>query len=250
MSKTPDFNEKEILFLQKAKRINERLQLTLAADKLKSKEFLEVIPEMEIANYKSPYNGEITALFFKGDIIINGDLDEKWIIEQLNKLPTNDVEAFVIEGNLTIIGDFKGDFFMEINVNKNLYCAYVFSQDAGLSINGDAFVKFGVFGTRPSGWFDVDDGILDTPYIIYDDHSMEKVAVSEYVYLEASDDSSKEHVEVAERVEFDKGWYRWEYYEKSHRLFNEKVWDEKENFNINTFFDLVKNGENPFQNLK
>lgn len=244
MNQKIEFSADEKEFLKKAERINQRIKQQLADDESKPQAFLEIIPAKEVATYKSPYGGgEKMALYFKGDVCIDGDLNEKWIDDQLNSMPTESfIEAFVIEGDLKINGDFLDGFFMEINVGKNFYSDYVFSQDAGVSVHGNAFVKFGIYGTRPSGWFDVDDGFLDTPYIFYHEHSMEKRSVSEFICFEADDGTSKEHIEIIEKRET--GWYS---YKNEHRFFDERVWDENDNIDLSKFFTLVRTGENPFK---
>lgn len=243
MNQKIEFTADEKEFLKKAERINQRIKQQLAEDKSKQPAFVEMIPVKEVATYKSPYNGQITALYFKGDVCIDGDLNEKWINDQLNSMPTESfIEAFVIEGDLKINGDFVDGFFMEIHVGKNFYSDYVFSQDAGVTVAGNAFVKFGIYGTRPSGWFDVDDGFLDTPYIFCDNHSMVNRSISEYICFEAGDETSKEHIEILEKRET--CWYP---YKNVHRFFDERVWDENENISLGQFFALVKAGENPFK---
>lgn len=257
MDTTFNCNETEKAFLQKAKRINERLKQQMETEMVQGIPFVEQIPEKVLTTYEearkttstqhiSPYGSiKSNTLYFKGDVYINGNLDDNWIDEQLKGyLWEGDLHCFLIDGDLIVNGNITINYIIEFSVVKNLKCHYVFNFQAFVAVYGTAAIKFGIFGMRTEGCFDV-FGKLETPYIICDDHSMTNKSISEFVYLEGHNFCPKNEIELYDTL-LDEPRWNWLCLEKGHRFFVPSIWTEENCFSVERFFDFVKTGENPF----
>lgn len=240
-------------FLQNATHINASIRQQLALDQENQPAWVATIPEKEIITYKEAgsrfkifhsFEEDYLVLLFKGDVVIDGDLNDQWIDDCLKGLTwTGPLLGVLIDGNLTVRGDIVDDPAVSVYVLKDLSCDFVFSKDGGVSVNGNATVKYGVYGENKEGMFIV-FGKLYTPYIVDLEHSMPQKAACNHIYFVAQDKMEKEEVFIyyGESSKYAQ--------EETHRLLNPLVWNDDAEFSIDQFVKLVKSGENPFKYIK
>lgn len=184
-------------------------------------------------------------LVIQGDLVLNSNLDASWVEGIINqKKPSVYVSGVLITGNLFVHGDLIDDNYIQLRIMKNLSCDYLFSYNGSIVVQGDARIKFGVYGEYNDGYFRI-DGKLYTPYIIADDHDMPRQAEGNFIYIEGGNGTYRDELLLGNSKGSGYGW-DWDYLEDIGKLFNPQVWDEEDGFSVSRFFEIVKKGENPF----
>lgn len=249
-----EFTDKEIAFLEKAARINQKLKSQQTEN---TTTFEELMPEMEFQSIEklgeeicSPegfFDDDDCLLLFKGDLQIKGDLDDKWYKNILvGKTWENKLYGIVVNGNLKVDGDITIDMPV-LQILGDLTCDYLYSGDGHTVILGEANIKYGVYGNYNDGSLDIEGGLV-TPYIIAGDHAMPRESTEgEFIYIEGGD--GYDDISIGESTGRTSGW-GWHYFKDSSRLISKDVWDDRYEFSVKQFFDLVKQGQNPFKELK
>jgi tetratricopeptide (TPR) repeat protein len=250
-----ELDAEEKRFLEKAVRILSALKNQVASDAAKkSKGNNELVPGKKIISYaeaKKTYNltidreADASVLLFTGDVRVIGNLNDEWFERQLDGMSwQNYLYGMIIDGDLFIEGDLVDDNYMELTVVGNLSCNYIFSENGAISIFGDAQVTYGIYGEYNDGFLEI-YGTLKTPYLIADDHSMPRNADGDFIYIEGGNGVERESIGIGKSTGSGWGW-GWDYFEDSDKLFSHKVWNEYDEFSVEKFFELVRNGENPF----
>lgn len=184
--------------------------------------------------YGEPYDNMV--LVFKGDVAVNGNFST-WLVEQLNGLYwETSLTGVFVNGNLNVNGDVEVGDFMKMTVKNNLICDFVELFRGFLEIGGNAGIRYGVLGTDYIGGFEV-SGTLDVPYLVSLGLEMPFTADSgESIYIRINNDDEilvkNDNPELA-------------FYENSRDLFKDGVWEN--NRNAEPFFEMVRQGENPFR---
>ncbi len=252
-----DYSDTEKELLEKAARITSGLKEKLVEKEQYSNQFKEIMPEKELVavkeikkKYDIPqnyYEDTDYLLLYKGDVHIKGDLDAGWYKKQLKGMTwENYLYGIVIDGNLVVDGDITIDEPV-LYILRDITCDYLFSGDGHTQIDGNAHIRYGIYGQYNDGSLDI-SGTLVTPYIIADDHSMPRRSEGEFIYIEGGDGSDMEDVSVGESYGSGIGW-GWHYFDDSLKLFSKSMRDEDYKFSVKRFFDIVKRGENPFKVL-
>lgn len=245
-------------FLKKAARISQKLQQRIKADAMESIRFQEITPHKQIitlaeaeARYgiDSYHNASDSVLLISGDIRINGDLNDDWMSRQLEGLSWDgNLYGVIVDGNAIVSGSIIDDNRLELFVVGNLLCDYLFSGDGFINIRGDADIKLGIYGEYNDGVFSV-YGKLKTPYIISRDHSMPRESIEDFIYIEGGNGTEKDNIVIGSSKGSGIGW-DWHYYKNSSDLFVSRVWTDEGEFSVDIFFDLVRQGRNPFISIE
>ncbi|ELW2865569.1 hypothetical protein QMI71_003933 [Salmonella enterica] len=259
---TIQFSDQETVFLQKAARITSHLKELATLDKVNIPQVEESIPEKQIVlikdikeKYSFPdgyYEDEDCLLLYKGSVHIKENLDEEWCERQLEGIAwKNDLYGILIDGNLVVEGDITIDQPV-LSVTQNLTCDYLYSGDGHTLIQGNANIKYGIYGEFNDGSLEI-NGLLTTAYILAHDHSMpRKSDAGEFIHIEGGDFSDPEHLHIGESYGSGWGW-GWNYFDDATRLLNKAVFMEDDGdivFSVYNFFAIVKRGENPFHEIK
>lgn len=114
-------------------------------------------------------------LCFEGDLEINGDLDEKWVVGVLkeNSFPEETADLLMlVKGSLTVHGDITpgADSYPCLMVVGNVTCEVIKSYDEIIHITGDADVKYAIDGNYNHGSITI-EGATRVPYVLNSDHS-------------------------------------------------------------------------------
>lgn len=252
------FTDEEVSFLQKAERIQQSISQQ-KKEKLAAKRNFSVplpkkeIVDIEIARKKYGVNDQHTIdgsmLIFHGDVYVDGDLNDAWFNKQLKDMKYEDLYGTIVLGNLYVNGSIIDDNYLYLIVQKNTEADYVESQDGLMFFNGDLKSLYGIYGEYNDGWLDV-AGKVFSPYLIADDHAMPREASNEFIYVEGGNHSERNSMLIGKQTGSGIAW-DWIYYEPSAHLFSNNVWLAKtDEFSVKQFFDLVRNGENPFVAIK
>ncbi|XKM13756.1 hypothetical protein RCS94_00875 [Orbaceae bacterium ac157xtp] len=248
------YSDSEKAFLEKAKRNTAKLKSLVDEKENFTKQFKEQIPEKVLlqvkelkTKYKIPegwYGDDDYLLLFKGDVRINGNVDEEWYDKQLEGMMwDNELYGIIVDGNLEI----NGDLTLDVNVfliEKDLTCDYLHSQEGHMVIHGNAYARFAIYGEYNGGSLAVSNEVF-TPYIVGNDHEMPFYSVqADSIYLECGPCTDLSEVCVGE--EFDPEDNCWDCFEDPEKLLSPAVEDE-EGFSHDLFFEIVKRGENPFR---
>lgn len=259
---TMQFSEQETAFLQKAEKITAHFKKLTVEGKLNITPVEESIPEKKIVlikdikgKYSFPdgyYEDEDCLLLYKGNVHIKENLDEEWCERQFEGLTwENDLYGILIDGNLVVEGDITIDLPV-LSVTQDLTCDYLYSGDGHTLIQGNANIKYGIYGERNDGSLEI-KGQLTTAYILaYDHHMPRKSDSGEFIHIEGGDYCDLEDLHIGESYGSGWGW-NWNYFDDATRLLNKSVlMDDDGNivFSVYNFFDIVKRGENPFHEIK
>lgn len=236
--------EKEIL--QKAARITATITKTISDQKAGARELTEIPSPKEIIplaitrGKQECFSGDDddSLLLFKGNLYINGDLDQAWLDKQLENIQwKNDLMGIVIAEDLEVGGDITCD--VSLLVEKDLTCNYLYTHDCHIEVSGNARIKYGIYGQYNDGTLTI-KGRVNCPYFISNDHCMpRKSDDGESIYIEAFC-LDINNVEIEGLVD-------------SAKLLLPAVFDENKEENeegylsIDTFFSIVKEGKNPFR---
>ncbi|HEU4497564.1 MAG TPA: hypothetical protein VFR70_10975 [Flavobacterium sp.] len=252
-------------FYQKAARINERIRQQIALKASSGKTWQDILPDREMITMDEAverfsvlnhyWESKYPVLLLNGDVCVAGNLDGAWVERQLESMDLNDKQqkslvlnnytvVIAITGNLTVENAVIDDDWLQLTVAGNLTCDYVHSKNGVIQIEGSASITYGVYGYYNDGLFEV-DGKVFAPYLIAHDHCMPRSAEGDFIYVEGGNGTEKENIEVGRSEGSGIAW-DWYYYENSAQLFSPKVWDEQEEFSVDNFFGIVRNGENPF----
>lgn len=238
--------KKEIL--QKAARITAVIKNTISEQKTDVREFIANVPEKEITplgitrRKQACFYGDDddSLLLFKGNLHIKGNLDEAWLGRQLENMRwKNDFTGIIVAGNLEVDGDITCD--ISIQVEKDLICDYLYTHNCHIEVSGNAHIKYGIYGQYNDGTL-VIKGKVSCPYFINNDHSMpSKSDKGESIYIEA-------FCLDINNIEIDGLIYSAELLLPL--VFDEdKEGNEEGDLSIDTFFSIVKKGENPFRQV-
>jgi len=250
-SRPEDFNDEEIEFLTKAKRIlnNISSQSIIPEDADKSNSYTakvidlkEAIEEygFEDVSYISSLK---TVLVIEGDLYINGNLNVKWIKTEAKKYdPDNITSNLIVLGNLYVDGDIddeRVDDLISLKITKDVYANNITTSDGFKTFQGTTYVKYVMYGHYNDGHLYTND--IYCPYFICDDHEMPTSATNESISINGAYYGAKQDVYID--ADNEDG-----YLKRSDRLFNPEVWVESE-FDIGGFFYLVSEGINPFKEV-
>ncbi len=246
------FTDEEKRFLEKAARIAENLRHKTAIAAQVHIPEKKIITEAEAR--KRGYDilrrsDENAVLVFKGDVHVNGDINGAWVTSQLKGMQwRNQLYSIVIDGNLDINGSLIDDNYLELAVTGNLNCDYVFSYNGYITISGNAFVTYGIYGKYNDGSLDI-YGKLHTPYIIAGDHAMPRVSADEFIYIEGYEGMEFENLGIGMSQGSGWGW-GWNYFEHPEKLLISDVLNSDGSFSEAKFYALVRAGKNPFVEIK
>jgi len=246
-------------FLEKASSISKNIRERLALEGLSgrfvpkdnSDKGMVFKPSFEVReNHYFEYmrefnNPNVGYLVFNGDLIINRDVNNKWI-SRVGKKYAEGKECLgvVVIGDLYVIGDVVGDKGIGIFVLGDLKCKYLFSGDGCIEVRGGIDAEFGIQGYGNNGVLKV-DGSVRTPYIIGGDHTMPRESLTDFIYIESSYAAEFEYIAIGKECGNYCGW-GWNYWSKGGCLLRRDVLDEDKCFDPDAFFDKVRRGDNPF----
>lgn len=259
IKKIVEYTKDEKLFLKKAKRITKQIKQSINTEvdeailnKISKKQIITCLEARE--KYKiTPRNHKDTDLVmvFNGDVHLNEHLNKEWIIDQLNDMSWegNMYGDIIIVGNLTVNGDVIDNDYLGLYVTNNLTCDYVYSENGMIEIKGDTHIKFGIYGVYNDGSFHT-YGKIFAPYFIASDHDMPRQGEGDSIYIEGGDQEKVKHLYIGNKQGNYAGW-GWNYFENPKKLISKKVKSTKnKRFYTDTFFDIVRKGENPFKEIK
>lgn len=246
------YEEKE--FLAKAIKIHKELGNKLTNNQSSQQVLTEKIPEKEIITYKEAKDkygiyhhqkDDDLILVFKGSVHIKGTFNDAWLNKQLTGMTwRGSLYGMLILGDLVIQGDLIDDDYIHLFVKQNLQCDYIFSHNGFIDISGNANVLYGIYGEYNDGSLQI-SGSLHTPYLIAGDHDMPRRTESDSIYIEGSNGSEADYINIGIENDGGIGW-GWRYFEDNLKLLSPATWNDDETFSVEKFFELVRNGKNPF----
>jgi Leucine-rich repeat (LRR) protein len=174
-------------------------------------------------------------IFVDGDITIKGDLSADWAVAILEELKEDTYLGSVlimINGNLTVEGDINiGDYHPVLLVLGNVHCDVLKSGDDTIHITGDAHIKYAFYGYYNDGTINI-DGITYVPYVLNSDHSS-NIKPEGAILINTYGDSND--------------FFEYDYTREAlPQAFIREVFDDKDEFDVYKFIDLVKSGQSPF----
>lgn len=249
-----NLTDEEKAFLEKASRVQQQIHKSLenwkVADPAKNtfqKSFMSYEEARKTyGTQQSSLRKGALVLVLQGDVHIDGDLNKTWFNNQIKDLPRNDnLNGLLIIGDLFVNGDILDEHYLKLAVTGSVWCDYLFSYDGSTEILKDLHTKYGMYGKYNDGYLWV-NGKVNAPYIIAQDHDMPRSSDNlEFVYIEGGDEDEQDSLGIGKSKGSGWGW-DWDYYENSEKLLSASVWDENREFSTQRFFEIVKNGENPF----
>jgi hypothetical protein len=261
MSKQSKLSEDEKEFLRKAERITQEISRRIIqdaniertwSDAPQQKEIMRIDEAAkkymlhELRNHHEDKNA--VTLIIHGDVCMKGNMDKAWVKKQLKNMTwKGQLSGAVIDGNVVLDGDVIDDDYLELFITKSLECSYLYSENGWIEIHGDLKAKFGIYGEYNDGRLQV-KGKVYSPYLIASDHDMPRSAEGEFIHMEGGKGTEKEYLGIGSTKGSGWGW-NWNYYENSHELLLPGVWDKEGGFDVDKFFEIVRQGKNPFKKI-
>lgn len=246
---TTNLTTTETAVLKKAERLTTKIKQQIIDIAVHANAFEQQVPikdiitigeakqQYKITNYHETHD---SILVLKGDVFINGNIDSKWINSLVKGLSwKNSLYGVVIEGSLFVNGEILDDEYLELYVTGDVVCDYLFSGNGIIEIQGNADIRFGIYGEYNDGSLDI-HGKINTAYLLSYDHSMPSQAERDFIYIEGGNGTDYESTAIGLPGRDD--------LEDARKLLKSSVWDEEGNFSADAFFAIVKKGENPFIN--
>ncbi|SEW34543.1 WGR domain-containing protein, predicted DNA-binding domain in MolR [Chitinophaga sp. YR573] len=175
--------------------------------------------------------GYDAVLLFDGDTHVDSDLQEwaKKITVTLGD-KAKGMNLFLINGNLTVIGDL--DITSHLLVLGNVTCDVLMSYDECIHITGDANIKYAFDGNYNDGSITI-EGTTYVPYVLNSDHSS-TITPEGAILINYFGDSND--------------FFDYDYTEQDfERIMVPEVFDEKMRFKQHKFVELLKEGKSPLK---
>jgi Leucine-rich repeat (LRR) protein/predicted DNA-binding WGR domain protein len=176
------------------------------------------------------------AIYFDGDVFVNGDLDPEWakaiLIADEEEEHVTDL-LIVVNGNLTVAGDVAPGEGMSpcLLVLGNLTCDVLYSADEFIHVTGDATIKYAFDGNYNDGSITI-DGTTHVPYVLNSDHDA-SITTNGAVLINYFGDAND--------------FFDYDYTEKDfERVMVSAVFKEQQ-FSQHAFIDLLKAGKSPLK---
>lgn len=174
-------------------------------------------------------------IFFDGDTTIKGNLDSDWAVAMLKELKEDTYLGSVlimINGNLTVEGDILiGDYHPLLLVLGNVHCDVLKSGDETIHITGDAHIKYVFWGYYNDGTINI-DGTTYVPYVLNSDHSSNITPEGAILINLFSDHNDFFEYDYTQEV--------------LPQVIVPAAFNDKNDFDVWKFIDIVKSGQSPF----
>lgn len=175
-------------------------------------------------------------LFFDGDTTITGNLGQdavKAFLKDLNSDQSTSDLLVMVNGSLTASGTVgMGDYSPHLLVLGSVHCDVLYSSDDTMFITGDAHVKYAYYGYYNDGTITV-EGTTYVPYVLNSDHHSAikpEGAILINVYSDYND------------------FFEYDYtQEVLPEVVIPAVLDDKDEFNVWNFIEVLKQGLSPFK---
>ncbi|PJK09489.1 hypothetical protein CO614_09860 [Lysobacteraceae bacterium NML120232] len=193
-------------------------------------------------------------LVLEGDTHINGNLDIGWIQVQFSE--ASSTPALLVAGNLSVDGDIAcGD--MQLEVLGDMSCHLLDFSRSSISVHGELRASYGIRFDSADSQLEYGSLMLKhnikAPYLVCDwpDIYLEDLVYpSQYtdfnhsLMIACTESRSKNATFMMKAPEKKNAWAV--AIADSWQLLQPEVWDEEGNFSPTQFFQLVRQGKNPF----
>lgn len=248
-------------FLQKAERIHANIQEETKNKpsfkhhipnplKISLKEAQSRYPDISFKRLVEALDGDNKKiLVFEGDVVSQYTYDDDWLINtNLAHLHTYDDEIYgkVVIGNLIIDGDIYSQEYDNLLVTGDVVCDCLFSWRADMEVSGNLVAYQGIYA-QDFGEIKV-KGTTKTPYAIngrsghwHQDefYLMPHIYAEEYLIIWRDVHNGGMYAGTLNGKKFQKC------FDVSKMFRSEKIYDNNY-FQDKMFFQMIKNGENPF----
>lgn len=175
-------------------------------------------------------------LFFDGDTTIAGNLDRDAVeafLKELNSEQSADDLLVMVNGNITVSGRVgMGEYSPHLLVLGSVHCEVLYSSDDTMFITGDAHVKYAYYGYYNDGCIMV-QGNTYVPYVVNSDHHS---------------DINPRGAILINRYSDHNDFFEYDY---TREVLDESVvpdaLDDKGEFDVWKFIEVVKQGLSPFK---